>query len=667
MRKFLGLVTSSILFYLAVVAPVLAEAPSWSCNGPYGGRIRALALSPDYAVDHLVFAGADKAGLFRSADAGDTWQGSIGLPVNLTVSSIVISPAFNRDRTLFISTIEGGVFKSWDAGVSWSPWIGGLSTLSIAQLAISPAYATDQTLIAATDRGLYLSTNAGKIWNAVGPSVTALSVAIGQDAAGFAEGGTRLVAFAGTILGLYVSTDGGRTWDPTALGDVPVVAIALSPEFVRDRTILVGTLRGAYLSTDGGASWGEAWLEGKSVHSVLFSPDYADDRTLFLGASDGVYVSRDGGETWAVNPQISGAVYALVASPSYARQPFIYAGTERSGVMMSMDQGRTWVARNNGIASLSFDAVAVSPAFSTDRTVFAGGASGVWRSTDDGLSWQATSLNFAEIRALVCSPGYATDGKVYAATNSGLFVSSDRGESWRGVSAGLDVLDVTDLALGSGGELWIATAGGGIYYSANDGASWVRRSSGLQSPYITAIEWLGSEEGKTYLLAGTWGSGVFVSSNGGLSWVAAEISPDTPFIHDLVGVAGYAGQKVSFAGTTAGIFRSVDRGNTWEFTGLLGRDIRRIVPHPDYTHRPNLYVGTGLDGVFRSTNGGLTWSSLNEGLANRYIRDLALGTTATDVVVFATTTGGVWRYGSMPESPRYILRFPLVFKLTRRG
>lgn len=658
MRKSLGLMVSSILFYLTVVAPILAEAPSWSCNGPYGGRIRALAISPDYAVDRLVFAGADKAGLFRSTDGGYTWQGTGDLPINLTISSIVISPSFSRDRTLFVSTIEGGVFKSWNAGVSWSPWIGGLPTLSVAQLAISPAYATDQTLMAATDRGIYLSTSAGKVWGAVGPSVAALSVAFGQDE-------TRLVAFAGTILGLYVSTDGGRTWNSTTLGGVPVVVIALSPDYAADRTILVGTLRGAYLSTDGGASWRGAWLDGP-VHSVLFSPDYASDRTLFLGASGGVYVSRDRGDTWAINPQVSDAVYALAASPSYALQLSLYAGTERNGVMVSTDRGYTWVARNNGIASLSFDAVAVSPDFASDRTVFAGGMSGVWRSTDDGLTWQATSLNFAEVRALACSPRYAVDGKIYAATNGGVFVSSDRGESWRGASTGLEVIDVTDLALGSEGELWIATAGGGVYYSANEGASWTRRASGLQNPYITAVEWLGTGGGKTYLLAGTWGAGTFVSSNGGLSWVASAVSPDTPFIRDIVSVTGYGGQKVSFVGTTAGLFRSVDWGNTWEFSGLLGRDVRSIVPHPDYARRPNLYVGTALDGVFRSTNGGLTWGSLNEGLASRYVRDLALGGTATDVVLFAATPGGVWRYGSMPESPRWVLHFPLVFKLAQQ-
>jgi hypothetical protein len=76
-------------------------------------------------------------------------------------------------------------------------------------------------------------------------------------------------------------------------------------------------------------------------------------------------------------------------------------------------------------------------------------------------------------------------------------------------------------------------------------------------------------------------------------------------------------------------------------------------------------VGTNLDGVFRSTNGGLTWNPLNEGLANRQIHGLALGTTVTDVLIFAATTGGLWRYGSVPESPRYMMRFPLVFKLAQ--
>jgi len=655
--RILGWIAFSVLCSLLVAVPASADAPVWSSNGPYGGRVRALAISPDYPTDRLVLAGADKAGLFRSTDAGATWQSTPGLPVNLTISSIVISPGFGQDRTVFISTAEGGVYKSWDGGEAWNLWSGGLSSATVAQLAISPGYVADQTLIAATDRGVYLTTTAGKVWNAVGPSITALSVAIGS------RGGTSLAAFAGTIMGLYASTDGGRIWNATALNSVPVVAIALSPNYANDHTLLAGTLRGAYFSTDGGATWEEPWLVTQTIHSALFSPGYASDHTLFLGTEEGIYVSRDGGETWAATDQVRDTVHTLVAVPDYATHPTLYAGKDRNGVYVSADAGETWAASNSGIASLPFEAVAVSPNFIQDRTVFAGGPSGIWKSTDDGRTWHTTQLNFAEVRAVACSPSYATDGRVYAATNGGVFLSEDRGETWRGVSEGLDVIDVTDLAPGAGAELWIATAGGGVYYSASATGPWEQRSTGLRSLYVTALEWLGTEGGKTYLLAGTWGSGLFVSTNGGSSWTVPTIGPDTPLIRDIASATGYAGQRVSFAGTTAGAFRSVDRGSTWEFTGLLGRDIRGIVPHPAYASRPNLYMGTNLDGVFRSTNGGLTWNPLNEGLANRQIRGLALGATTTDVVLFAATAGGVWRYGSVPESPRYLMRFPLVFRL----
>lgn len=659
MLKILRLILLCTLVWLSPSMPAWAQSPAWSCSGPYGGRILALAISPHFADDHMVLAGTDSGGLFQSADGGETWQEVVGLPADLTISSVATSPDFAKDRTLFVSTTQGGILKSLDGGETWDMWSSGLSSLSVMYMALSPAYDADQTLIAATSQGLCLSVSAGKRWLPVGPRVSALSAAIAP------RRGDTFIAYGGTVVGLYVSRDSGQTWEPTALNSVPVIAIALSPDYANDQSILVGTLAGAYLSTDGGASWQRPWLEEQVIHHTLFSPDYANDQTLFVGGEDGVYVSSDSGDSWDLSGHIQSTVYALVAAPDYPATPILYAGTDQDGVFLSDDGGLTWAPRNNGITSLLMEAVAVSPNYYWDRTTFAGGPDGVWRSIDDGLSWQMTTLDYAGVNALRCSAHYAADQTVYAATNGGLFVSQDGGESWASTPDSPEVLNILDLALGPDGELWLATAEGGVYYSADGGVSWEPRSAGLDSLYVTAIEWLGTDGDSTHLVAGTWGMGTFVSSDGGLSWTAAASGPATPHIRDLACATGYGGRIWTFASTTAGLFRSGDLGNAWDFAGLLGQDISAVALHPNYVSRPNCYMGGRQDGVFRSLNGGLTWHPLNEGLGSLRVHGIAAANRGTSAVVYAATEGGVWRYGDAPQPEPLIaatVELPLVFR-----
>lgn len=649
------LVLLSLIIPLGTPLAAWAQTSYWSSSGPYGGRILTMSISPDFANDHTVFAGTESGGLFRSTDEGDTWQGVESLPVDLTVSSVAISPDYAQDGTAFLSSTQGGIFKSSDGGETWSLWSDGLSTLSVTEMAISPAYGADQTLIAATDQGFHVSTTAGKQWLPVAPLVSAHSVAIAPTA------GEDLTVFGGTIVGLYLSEDSGQTWQPTTLNGVPVICLAVSPSYGIDQIVLAGTLAGVYLSTDGGATWGGPWLEELVVHHILFSANYVVDDTTFLGTDDGVYVSTETGTGWTADGLIDDAVHALVASPAAA---ILYAGTDQSGVFFSGDGGATWTARNRGIANLPLEAVTVSPDYVADRTILAGGQAGAWRSTDDGLSWQPTSLTYAQVNALRCSPNFAANGTAYAATNGGVFLSEDRGRSWDPTPGSLGVVNVLDLTLSPEGDLWVSTTAGGVYYSPDSGASWEQRSTGLTTSHVTAIEWLGTEGEAIYLAAGTWGQGVFVSDDGGLLWEPAETSSQMPHVRDLASAIGYDERVWSFAATTAGVFRSGNLGQAWDFTGLVGTDIASVALHPNYAARTNCYLGSYRDGVFRSLNGGLTWAPMNAGLGNLRIREAAVAIDTAGVpVLFVATRAGLWRHGGAPQPPEpSTLVLPLVFR-----
>jgi hypothetical protein len=99
----------------------LTSSPAWeSIAGPAGGSVAALAMSPDYASDHTVWAGLRGHGVYRSVDGGGTWQ-PLGLSDQVIVD-LAVSPNFAVDHTLFAATGLGAsgymVYRSTDGGAT---------------------------------------------------------------------------------------------------------------------------------------------------------------------------------------------------------------------------------------------------------------------------------------------------------------------------------------------------------------------------------------------------------------------------------------------------------------------------------------------------------------------------------------------------------------------
>ena len=122
-----------------------------------------------------------------------------------------------------------------------------------------------------------------------GGTVTSLASTIGPDGSA--------TVFAGTLTGVFRSNDGGCTWSPTnaSLRSPFVEAVAASPDFANDQTVVAGTTdAGLHISYDGGERWERRmfWGEHPTVTALGFSPSYADDDTIAAGTEGrGVYIS----------------------------------------------------------------------------------------------------------------------------------------------------------------------------------------------------------------------------------------------------------------------------------------------------------------------------------------------------------------------------------------
>lgn len=343
-------------------------------------------------------------GLWYSGDQGSTWQYIDTIPTRL-IRYITLSPNYSQDKTVYASTYGGGNLWSATGGSTWTFQNTGMTWPYTDPSGISPNYAFDGTAFTGLSLGLQRTTDRGATWELVGQVTYVRALAISpnyaKDSTLFIglKNGTKNPCVANPpfpYTGLYLSKDGGRTWLNTGLTRKAaadcwgVTGTVMSPAFATDRTGFAAALDGVHKSTDGGMNWTLLSASPKQSNVVAISPNYAQDQTLFVtGLNSGVFKSTDGGTTWSPVSRMT-TVYAmdLQFSPNYGSDHTLFIATTQKGLLKSTDGGAT-------LSPLKFPdsfitAVGISPSFGTDRTVFAAGYHGLFKSADGGATWTYT-------------------------------------------------------------------------------------------------------------------------------------------------------------------------------------------------------------------------------------------------------------------------------------
>jgi photosystem II stability/assembly factor-like uncharacterized protein len=239
-----------------------------------------LELSPSFAQDQTMFVGLREHGVWKSDDAGETWERNWDGPIEF-VTAMQASPDFAADQTIFMGMRGNGIYVSRDGADSWQASNAGFRYLEDVRASASPNYYIDPPLYSAIKDVLLV----------VSPN--------------YARDQT---VFASSAAGLYKSSDGGRTWRgvsvSASLDDVPVNALGISPAFATDATVVVSFKgRGLFRSHDGGETFvsiGQDLLnQNFDLKLIEFSPEYTKDGTIFGATDEMVLRSRDRGVTWA--------------------------------------------------------------------------------------------------------------------------------------------------------------------------------------------------------------------------------------------------------------------------------------------------------------------------------------------------------------------------------
>jgi photosystem II stability/assembly factor-like uncharacterized protein len=621
-------------------------------SGLPSSDIHSVHLSPRYHVSHMVIAVSAKGVLHVSSDKGDNWHRAAN--VDAAISCLIFLPGADPE-TLLAGTVEGRLFSSEDAGMSWRPLLQLADCGAVTCLAAPQSPDRNRAIFVGTEKSGVLkvdladgrfeqigtglnNTGITSLWAQTTNNVLRLYASSDEGFYSFDanEGGwenrsngltTDIQAkdpaflapnfkgisasedsiFLGGYDGLFKSSDRGQNWRQLD---------TLSPGIITGLSVLPTTSKSSYnvaLATYGGGAYlfssrDRKWtvinngLSWTRLNDMAFSPAYDNDGILFSGSENNFLVFDGKSTAWQTIP-VSRSFRTRVKdklkhylrklgmsadransffgylrtdakfptsvapSPAIDKDGTVYFGTRGSGLYLSEDRGRTnkmlWDAENGLITSLC-----VSPKLNIDGTLFAGIYDmGVFKSTDKGKSWEniGVDLEFSGEIHLTISKDYENDKTIVMGSQAGLYLSADGGAKWRRIDTGSMTGPITCVAI---------------------------------SPDY-------AEDGT--IIAGVMGSGLWISSDRGTNFsrFAAQLIQSNYQAKFIQYSAGFRQDSTMYCATSFELFRSTDKGRTWQHLGrpLRFEDFREEIRYEGQWNKKDDEVVSALTETFSKAKG----------------------------------------------------------------
>lgn len=531
-----------------------------------------------------------------------TYGGTVGVPTHGgdgRINHVRFFPG--NPSILFACAPGGGLWKSTNGGASWATNTDQLTTIATSDVAIDPKNSSTMYLIMgdgddydAFTTGVLKSTDSGKTWNATGMSYT-----LQNSGSNSYEGNQLLlnpdstnVIFAAFNFGLYRSRDYGATWKSVLPGN-DVRDIEFEP--FHSNVVYASTQYGAfYRSTNGGLSFTQITngLPNTDVARIEIGVSPADSNRVYLLIDEnnssrfyGLYMSTDRGQTFTTQSSFAGKAPNLLGwSPT---------GNDTTG--------QAWY-------DLS---LAVSP--TNADTILVGGVN-IWMSGDKGVHWtlngewtgNGAPYVHADIHHIIFYPGSGSNYVV--GCDGGVFETFNKGQTWNDISNNLEIGELYTIGLSGltpglnisgwqdngtnlSGIPWMQTAGGDgetafIDYSDDDNMFASYENGSLINSTNGGVNWHNAVGNINE--AGAWTT----------PWLQDPYRPDKAFV--------FAGYENVWYAKAPDFFWT--RLSNW---GIRGKYINCIAISP--VNDNYIYVSRG-DTIYATTNGGATWSVINNSL-----------------------------------------------------
>jgi photosystem II stability/assembly factor-like uncharacterized protein len=621
---------------------------NWSQLGPanYAGRATCIAAAP--GNPYILFAGSAGGGLWKSVDRARSWKSCWPNGLNQNIGAIAFDP-HNPER-LICATGEGnfsaaaypgsGIYQTTDGGLTWSSFI---VTPRLSRLPDSQRDNIPRRIASIS----FSATEAGGFG--------------GRIAFGAVSNDPSLVG------GLYLDTGPSGLSFVTAWGDRPYNCYCVAwhptdPKILYATIEACGTLNGIWRSHDAGISWkhlNTGMPSGEMLGRISIAISPSDPKVLYALASSrhrriiGVFVSTDGGDSWA---DTAGPVFKKEGQLAY----------------------------NNTIA--------IHP---RDPHIVICGAQNLFRTTDGGGAWTQISFGDPGDNANRLAPQYvhpdhhglAMPGGdlLYSANDGGIAVSYDLGDTWRTSSRGMvtsmfyegDVSAADPSVFGGGtqdGGTLIAgvNAGDGLRAPGKSRRDFVRVLAGdggwiifdpqqVERVYASSM----GRDLKMHEPRRRWSRGLQLAP-----WLdlSPPISKDESGQRALTVLALEPSVGRNRGRLFLGTYRlwTLDTFlNVWRLASDFnfdGSSISAIEFSP--AQQGLVYVGTSLGGIFRSRDGGRTWTADLAGseIPQVVISDISAHPTEPDTVAVCTASTGL----PMPVLRGHPRPFSHVF-LSRNG
>jgi photosystem II stability/assembly factor-like uncharacterized protein len=472
------------------------EGLTWKKTSPSGlpggnfGTI-ALAVAPGTQGQRVYDYVAQ--GIFRSDDAGEHWTRATDDPRMIgggQFHDIIVDP---RNANILFAT-QTSLYRSTDAGKTWESYTGAPSGADFNYVWIDPT--NDKYMILAIDQGTTVSMDAGRTWTSWFNQPTGQMYNVTTDH-GFPFFMYSAQQDSGTIATPIFGRGGQITYrDWYTTNGFETAKIVPDPA---DSNYLYATgWYGSILRINKITGQTQHVFEKTAKYRESGAPPMGfsplDPRTFYL-ATQYLLATRDKGMHWEMlSPDLTAggsdegepeatrrregrgggrAISALAFSPKDAKT--IWAATNNGLVQLTRDGGVHWnnVAPGGleagSISSMEASANDPARAFAIVGAPFGAGRGAratapprIYRTDDYGQTWKMVNAGLPNSVAWVVREDHSNRNLVFAALDAGVFVSFNGGEQWQSLELNMPAAWCRDLAIEQN-DLIVATYGRALW------------------------------------------------------------------------------------------------------------------------------------------------------------------------------------------------------------